>query len=87
MADIENWIFLISSSLPVSNRMRKKQQKKTSYERAKEAFEMAREKRRRKKEVVAFKKKKKKRIIISNFSKMSGMLTLHVDFCSIFRSS
>eukprot|EP00066_Takifugu_rubripes_P007403 XP_003972910.2 PREDICTED: thyroid transcription factor 1-associated protein 26 [Takifugu rubripes] len=37
-------------SLPISNRMRKKQQKKTSYERAKEAFEAASEKRRRKKE-------------------------------------
>lgn len=53
---IEHWIFLISPSLPVSNRMRKKQQKKTSYERAKEAFEMAREKRRRKKEVMSSKK-------------------------------
>lgn len=54
MADIEHWIILISPSLPISNRMRKKQQNKTSYERAKEAFEAAREKRRIKKEVMSF---------------------------------
>lgn len=54
VADVEHWIILISPSLPISNRMRKKQQKKTSYERAKEAFEAAREKRRRKKEVMSF---------------------------------
>ncbi|CAG01908.1 unnamed protein product, partial [Tetraodon nigroviridis] len=40
----------LKESLPISNRMRRKQLKKTSYERTKEAFEMAREKRRRKKE-------------------------------------
>lgn len=44
----------MSSSLPISNRMRKKQLKKTSYERTQEAFEMAREKRRIKKEVMTF---------------------------------
>lgn len=58
MADIEYWIILILPSLPISNRMRKKQQKKTSYERAKEAFETAREKRRIKKEVMPFNKNK-----------------------------
>lgn len=41
--------------------MRKKQLKKTSYERTQEAFEMAREKRRIKKEVMTF-----IRIIIRN---------------------
>lgn len=34
--------------------MKKKQLKKTSYERTKEAFEMAREKRRQKKEVMTY---------------------------------
>lgn len=48
---VDDCSILISSSLPISNRMRKKQLKKTSYERTNEAFEMAREKRRRKKEV------------------------------------
>lgn len=51
----------MSSSLPISNRMRKKQLKKTSYERTQEAFEIAREKRRIKKEVMTF-----IRIIIRN---------------------
>lgn len=51
---MNNCPILISSSLPVSNRMRKKQLKKTSYERTKEVFEMAREKRRRKKEVMTY---------------------------------
>lgn len=48
---MNNCSIVIFSSLPMSNRMRRKQLKKTSYERTKEAFEMAREKRRRKKEV------------------------------------
>lgn len=66
--------------------MRKKQQKKTSYERAKEAFEAAREKRRIKKEVMSFFLKTKnnnKGLLSGTISKMSGMLTLHVGFCSI----
>lgn len=58
---MNNCIILMSSSLPISNRMRKKQLKKTSYERTQEAFEMAREKRRIKKEVMTF-----IRIIIRN---------------------
>lgn len=76
---MNNCIILMSSSLPISNRMRKKQLKKTSFERTQEAFEMAREKRRIKKEVMTF-----IRIIIRNYqssmfcSKMSegfiGML-------------
>nr|XP_046234966.1 thyroid transcription factor 1-associated protein 26 homolog [Scatophagus argus] len=37
-------------SLPMSNRMRKKMQKKTSYQKTKEEFEAVREKRRKKKE-------------------------------------
>ncbi|KAM6895737.1 thyroid transcription factor 1-associated protein 26 homolog [Xenentodon cancila] len=37
-------------SLPMSNRMRKKMQKKTSYQKTKEEFEKIREKRRKKKE-------------------------------------
>lgn len=84
VAEIEHWIILISPSLPISNRMRKKQQKKTSYERAKEAFEAAREKRRKKKEVMPFNKNKGLLSgTIRNFSKMSSMLTLNVGFCSI----
>lgn len=73
---MNNFSILISSSLPISNRMRKKQLKKTSYERTKEAFEMAREKRRRKKEVMTY-----IRVITGNnqsclfFSKMSEGFT------------
>ncbi|XP_028255929.1 thyroid transcription factor 1-associated protein 26 homolog [Parambassis ranga] len=37
-------------SLPISNRMRKKMQKKTSYQKTKEEFEQVKEKRRKKKE-------------------------------------
>lgn len=43
-----------SSSLPMSNRMRKKMLKKTSYEKTKEEFESVKEKRRKKKEVSCF---------------------------------
>lgn len=77
-----NCSILLSSSLPVSNRMRKKQLKKTSYERTKEAFEMAREKRRRKKEVMTY-----IRVITGNdqrclfFSKMSeGFIDMLIFF-------
>lgn len=58
---MNNCVIFMSSSLPISNRMRKKQLKKTSYERTQEAFELAREKRRLKKEVMTF-----IRIIIRN---------------------
>ncbi len=47
-------ILILSSSLPMSNRMRKKLLKKTSYQRTKEEFEAIREKRRKKKEVTFF---------------------------------
>lgn len=39
------------SSLPMSNRMRKKMQKKTSYQKTKEEFDDIKEKKRKKKEV------------------------------------
>lgn len=42
------------SSLPMSNRMRKKMLKKTSYQKTKEEFETIKEKRRKKKEVMVF---------------------------------
>lgn len=38
-------------SFPMSNRMRKRMMRKTSYQRTKEAFETVKEKRRKKKEV------------------------------------
>lgn len=81
---MNNCTILMSYSLPISNRMRKKQMKKTSYERTKEVYEMAREKRRRKKEVMRC-----IRIIIGNdqsclFSRKNVRgIDWHADFCSI----
>lgn len=45
---------MLSSSLPVSNRMRKKMLKKTSYQKTREEFERIKEKQRKKKEVNCF---------------------------------
>lgn len=78
---------LISTSLPISNRMRKKQERKTSYERTNEAFEMAKEKRRRKKEVMPY-----TRIIIGHNQscfkgrKLSPLLTFTCPFLFRYRS-
>lgn len=46
-----NVVISLFSSFPMSNRMRKRMLKKTSSQRAKEAFEMQKEKQRKKKEV------------------------------------
>lgn len=48
------FLIILSFSLPMSNRMRKKMQKKTSYQKTKEEFEAVIEKRRKKKEVGFF---------------------------------
>lgn len=49
-----NAFIIFSCSLPMSNRMRKKMQKKTSYQKTKEEFETVREQRKKKKEVKCF---------------------------------
>ncbi|KAF0029748.1 hypothetical protein F2P81_018853 [Scophthalmus maximus] len=48
-----NAALMFSSSLPMSNRMRKKIQKKTSYQKTKEEFENMKEKRKQKKELTS----------------------------------
>lgn len=47
---------LVSTSLPMSNRMRKKMERKNSYQKTKEEFERIQEKRRKKKEVMCLTK-------------------------------